>query len=249
MRPFPKRTIGVINDPVYNAVISETSPMVMKQMIKGTVPVLAVLFCLAAASVLFGGEKNIPGFWYDMELDSEINAEELFKSAFRWEIGTEESRRILQYVAEEYPDSSWADDALWMLARVADVQGDRAKAVLWRRRLAKDYPDPSLQSFTKERRLYRTSGIPGIIHLVESAGLRYAHERKVHVFSFNPLPFSLHYELGIAYQNMGYYGLAEREYRRALGTLPRDSILHEIVEERLEKLGVPGNNVDGDENG
>ncbi len=189
--------------------------------------------CIAIAAPAYG---NGNGSDAEAPSGTEPGAEELYKSVFRRGLHMKTRKRILREVIRKHPDSRWTDDALWMLGRIAEMQGDRARAIMWRRRLIEDFPKPVLENFSTEQVPYRTSSIPGILRLVETTGYGFAHDSDT-VYSFNPVPFSVHYELGVAYQEMGYYELAENEYRRALRHIAPEGVLRGIIGARMESLG------------
>ncbi len=172
----------------------------------------------------------------DQMQEGEIDAETLFKSAFADNLDLDERERRLVAVVQKYPESIWVQDSLWVLAQIANARGETADYILWYRRLVEDFPDPSIQYFTTLQPPFHNSGIPQILYIIDQQGRRYAHGDQG-IYTFNPIPFSVRYELGLAYESLGYLNLAEKEYRRAMNSLPPIEMLRDIVQQRLDSIG------------
>ncbi len=170
---------------------------------------------------------------------NESEVAELYKSAFKKNIKLSERKALLKSVINKHPHTGWAEDAMWILSRMARMKGQKTRSVLWLRNLVEKYPNPSLEKFTMSSPLFRTSRIPRILFLVETHGRRYAHTNEGgRVYAFNPLPFSIYEELGQAYGSFGFYELAEEMYRKALKELPPVEILQNMIRERIDAVQI-----------
>ncbi len=196
------------------------------------------LLCTFVFAVLL---FSAPGVCRETVADSEpehgqkLTAGRLFRSAFSDDTDPAEQKMILKEVIEKHGDSRWADDALWALGRLAEIEGRRAEAVLWYRRLTEEFSHPALEPFTESLQFYQTSALPRILHIVDAAGVRYKYDRG-ELLAFNPLPYVVHKHLGLTYRQMRYYGLAEREYRKAYRNLPDVDLLRNTIQTRIDML-------------
>ena len=111
---------------------------------------------------------------------TEKEAWQLYRGVF--EEGLEPAERIetLERVATDYPDTAWADDALWVLSEVARKRGDARRAILFERQLLERDAAPSLETFTLRQNIYARSRLPHVLFVPGNpvAGLVSAHEAR-----------------------------------------------------------------------
>lgn len=168
--------------------------------------------------------------------DDEIEEEARLRyaSAFERELEGKERVKILESVAAEYGDTTWADDSLWVLAEMARRGGYREQAMEFRKRLLEVETPPELEPFTRRQRIYVKSRARSVSILLRYTGHHYASEGET-VLVFNPVPMLVAEDLAIDYEHNGEHELALEQYRRALSLAPRGGFFADLYERRMKQ--------------
>ncbi|MFP4029421.1 MAG: hypothetical protein ACLFWL_16665 [Candidatus Brocadiia bacterium] len=193
----------------------------------------------------FGGEmvqSSAPGVWkltricsvlisiyfvimsfapvYGADDATEEKARRAFIKGLRSGVEIEEREKIFLNVAKDYPDTRWADDAIWLLSELASGRDKRARAVLLRRELVDREEFPKLEKPTEATPVYRRSRLRQIVFLLENMGHRFRRREGLKIETFNALPMSLHEALAVDYIAMDKLKMARHEYKEALKLAP-----------------------------
>jgi len=209
------------------------------------VTLLAALCLVVAATVASGAADD----------ETEDQARWDYESAFLPQLTGRERVQILEDVVEQYGDTRWADDALWVLSEMADRGGYLKKAIEFRKQLLERKSPPELEPFTRSQRVYIDSVAPAVEMLLQYTGHLYSRKgEKVIVFNpipntgnlysrkgekvivFNPIPMLTAEELAFDYQRTGENKLALEQYRKALSAAPPDSFFTKIYTRRIDQL-------------
>ena len=186
------------------------------------------LLVLCVVCILLGAGQRVG-------LSEDKSTGEIFAGAFRPGLTTKERVAIVRDVARDHAHSRWGDDAIWTLARVADLQRRPARSIVLRQQLLARTKTPSLEEFTRNRPIYRSSRVHQITFLLERSGHLYSG-KPGHVTRFNPLPMALHEELGAAYRELDMPKSALREYQHALRLAPTKSYLARMYRRLVLRL-------------
>ena len=187
---------------------------------------LLLALCLAVGSA-------IPSMADDEATEKE--AWQLYRGVF--EEGLEPAERIetLERVATDYPDTAWADDALWVLSEVARKRGDARRAILFERQLLERDAAPSLETFTLRQNIYARSRLPHVLFVLDRTGTLYRHEEEK-VIVFDPLLMVIREDLASQYEKQDIEELAVGEYRRAIAAAPPDCVFRAIYKRRADRI-------------
>ncbi len=166
--------------------------------------------------------------------DAEREGGKLFRKAFGKDLEMEKRISLINRVARDYSKTRWGDDALWVLARVADMKKQSARAVVIRQQLLERKGSVEIQPFTRKQNLYNTSTIYQLKFLLERSGRIYSGTTG-NTEKFDVVPLALHVELARGYETLQMPLPAVREYRRALDLVP-GGFLEEQYRQRLMKL-------------
>lgn len=165
---------------------------------------------------------------------AERKAEELFKNAFRDELEIHERVECVREVVRKYGDTKWGDDALWVLARVADKRDNLSEAVVLRHQLLERESGVELEPFTRAQKLYETSRASQLDLLLTNDGHIYSGKGG-HPERYDVMRLALHDRLGRCYEQLGLGRSSIREYKEALRLAPGEH-LRERYENRLADL-------------
>ncbi len=166
---------------------------------------------------------------------TEEAAREKYESAFDEGRKARERVQTLETVVRDYCNTSWGDDALWLLGELADRYGYRKRAIHYRRELMALKETPALEAFTRSQRIYRRSRIPQILSVLNRSG----HSHKAvggKVLIFNPLPMAVHEKLASDYARLGMSEAALAHYRQALAGTPSECLYAEHYRKRIAEL-------------
>lgn len=161
-------------------------------------------------------------------------ATKLFKKAFQRKLPTKKRLARIRQVARDHTETRWGDDALWVLARVADARGNPARSVVIRQQLLDRKGSVHLEPFTQNQKLFRTSRIYQLQFLLERSGHIY-EGIKANAKRFDVVSLALHDQLGWGYEQLKMPRSAAREYRRALHLAP-GKFLRKQYQKRLKYL-------------
>jgi hypothetical protein len=159
----------------------------------------------------------------------------MFAEAFREDLTPEERIDIMRCIARDHSESRWGDDALWILAQVATIRRDAARSILLRQQILDREESVSLEKFTISRPIYRRSRLPEVEFLLQQTGHLYSG-KPGHTTRRNVMPIVLHEELGGAYQSLGMFRSAAREYRVAAKLVPPDGLLGRLYSRRADRM-------------
>lgn len=166
----------------------------------------------------------------------EANAADTFRRAFTGDIDGYEQLGLLRDVVCRYSDTVWGDDALWVLACMADKRGDEKRSVLMLRKLVQRGQSPKLEAFTKTLPVYRSSYVAEVLLVVDRMGYRYRASWRVPPPEFNPLPMAVHQQLARAYHKRGLLEHAAEQYRLALKAAPDDALFTGVFRRQADEL-------------
>jgi len=167
----------------------------------------------------------------------EAEAQKQFEQAFDLGLKLKKRVEILQKVVSEYPESAWADDALWALGEIASRYGFEKYAVRFRQELVERKDTPKLERFTGTTWIYHQSRIPGVLWILERTGHRYRREKMSEkAIAFNPLPMVVNEDLALAYRQRGKPEEALNYYRKALTCAPEGGLFASIYQRRIKRL-------------
>jgi len=187
---------------------------------------------------------------------TEAEVQEEFMRAFGPGLKLKERVDIFVGIVSEYPESAWADDALWVLSQIASMTAHREEAIRFRKRLLEGEEAPQLETFTRGTWIYRSSRIPAVMWVLDRTGHRYQREEArekvlrvvpqrgkpgkvvvlVRTVPFNPLPMLLNEELAALYEQEGRDKEALCRYREALKCAPQGGLFADIYQQRIERL-------------
>jgi len=166
---------------------------------------------------------------------AEKEARNLFRSAFQDGLSDKERVETLESVAKDHADTSWADDALWVLGEMASANARRDLAVRFRRALMDREEPPLLERFTESLPIYADSRIPRVLYLLNLTGNRYIRDGYKAV-PFNPLSMLTHDALSLDYEAMDMLELALQECRRSIEAAPKDGLFQKNYKRRAQRL-------------
>ena len=124
----------------------------------------------------------------DDEMEEE--ARRKYESTFEEGLKGKQRVQMLEQIAEEYKDTRWCDDALWVLSEMADRGGYLQHAIRFRKQLAERKARTELEPFTRRQRIYVKSRARSVDILLLYTGDRYAVRGET-VVMFNPVPDSV----------------------------------------------------------
>lgn len=194
---------------------------------------LPVILCLALAHCCWGASPTA-----DEITDGKAQA--LFQHSFSPNLKLKHRRKALCRVVADYKNTRWADDALWVLAELADGTGHRVRTLQYREKLLKNATTPKLEAFTKTTKVYRDSRLPIIVRVLELTGRCYLQDKKkrtpVNPPKFNPLPMVLHDQVGLAYTRMQKLKEALRQYKAAQKASPKRGLFWRHYQKTIRDL-------------
>lgn len=158
-----------------------------------------------------------------------------YADAFSTGVRPKERVEILTKLVKECPGSRWADDALWILAEIAQRSGQAEQAIKHRLSLVARPDKPKLESYTESLDIYALSRIPRVVRLLELTGRRYSRKGK-RVLTFNPLPMVTHEDIALGYERLRDYEAAIRHYRLALPQTPKGGLLRRQFGRHIVRL-------------
>jgi tetratricopeptide (TPR) repeat protein len=165
------------------------------------------------------------------ELDLPSPVRKLYREAIGQGLDLEERTAKLLSLVRDYPENKWTDDALWLLAQIADRQNDPASAVRYRREIIELKNTIKLEPITKKLWIYKKSRVAEAIYLLECSGNRY-QPAGIHARAFDPTDMVLYENLGKSYLKLGFPSLALDAYNTARKIAPKGGFLHKHYEER-----------------
>ncbi len=191
--------------------------------------------CVAARARTTMAENESPG--------------KLLSQALSRGVTDSEEMRTLERIVKEYPDSPWADDALWVLGEVGRRSGNsRAVIYYWQYLMARP-TGPVLEEFTLKSKLFKESSLYRVQTLLEVEGGGYLLEEGSRVVEgpeaektlfmgckrFNALPMVVWSELADSYERAHKPALALRALRNAFAESPPKGRWHDLCRQRVEK--------------
>ncbi|NLW50155.1 MAG: hypothetical protein GXY85_04835 [Candidatus Brocadiaceae bacterium] len=132
-------------------------------------------------------------------------------------------------IAKEWPESDWADDALWVLGETARRNRRPAEVVYYWQYLMAAYPETRLEGRTRSLAVYVHSGLAQVEMYVQQTGQCYklteGKRRDGDRVFYNAVPFSalpmfVWSGLGESYEELGRLSLAAKAFERAERSAP-----------------------------
>lgn len=172
-------------------------------------------------------------------------SEAVFRGAFSEAVSPEVRVRTLERVVIEYPDSPWADDALWVLGEAARRQGLHQRVVYYWQYLMGVRPDVALEDYTRSLEIHRTSELAQALLYVEGTGLSYRRQGGVtsrggkvfvNVEPYSPAPMLVWEGLADCYEQLGKPELALKAYRAALESAPDGGQWAPLYRRQIQRL-------------
>ena len=150
-----------------------------------------------------------------------------------------ETTELLERVVREYPESPWADDALWLLGELAHQEGESERVAYYWEYLMSARRDVHLEGPTRRLTLYRRSGLPQVRKLLEVEGLAFQRtDNGALAVEFNAVPMTVWSGLGECYDALGLPEAAVGACDRALKAAPEGGHWRERCQQALQEAKV-----------
>jgi tetratricopeptide (TPR) repeat protein len=154
---------------------------------------------------------------------------------------------VMERIVKEFPDSDWADDALWVLGEACRQQRNLTGALRYWQYLVSRWPEVELEGETRVLDLFQASSAAWSEFLLTVEGLSFRPDTpRANVdpasgtylthsaAKVNTVPMAVWYDLGQVYEGLGCHEVASRAYRRARALVPAGCRLAEMYQTRAD---------------